>query len=82
MAELKVRSDVLQDFNKDLNIKKKKEIGHFQNKKIHRCLLHSKKPILNKNLYSIIENNINEFDDYIQIEEIHFLKTLNVIIII
>jgi hypothetical protein len=78
LAELKVNSDVLQEFNKDLSIKKK-ETGVFKKSKIHRCLLHSKKPISNKNLYSIIESNINDFQEYVQIDEGIFLKNLNVI---
>lgn len=80
LAELKVNSDVLQEFNKDLSIKKK-DAGVFKKSKIHRCLLHSKKPISNKNLYSIIESNINDFQEYIQIDEGLFLKNLNVFLL-
>ena len=80
LAELKINSDVLQEFNKDLNIKKKEKGNLFNKSKIHRCLLHSKKPISNKNLHSIIESNINDFQEYVQIDESVFLKNLNVII--
>ena len=79
LAELKVNSNVLQEFNKDLSIKRKKENGFFKNRKIHRCLLHSKKPIANRNLYSILENNIGDFQEYVHIDEGVFLKNLNVI---
>ena len=78
LAELKANSDVLQEFNKDLSIKKR-EGGVFKKSKVHRCLLHSKKPISNKNLYSIIESNIGDFQEYVQIDEGVFLKNLNVI---
>lgn len=79
LAELKINSDVLQEFNKDLSIKKKENAAIFKKSKIHRCLLHSKKPISNKNLYSIIESNITDFQEYVQIDEGLFLKNLNVI---
>ncbi len=78
LCELKINSDVFQEFNKDLSIKKPSISKN--NCKIHRCLLHSKKNIANKNLYSIIESNIGDFHENVHIDEGIFLKNLNVFI--
>lgn len=80
LAELKLNSGVLQEFNRELNIKRKEKANVFSKSKIHRCLLHSKKPISNKNLYSILETNGAEFQEYVQIDECVFLKNLNVVL--